>query len=35
MNASIKHFMVSAYCAGWMPAWAVKAAFSVFNLKEE
>ena len=35
MNPGIKSFMISAYCAGWMPEWVVKAAFSIFNLKEE
>ena len=35
MNAGIKNFLVSAYCAGWMPTWAVKAAFLIFKLKEE
>ena len=34
MNAAaIKNFMVSAYCCGWMPAWAVSVAFSIFRLK--
>ena len=32
-RATIKNFMVSAYCAGWMPAWVVSVAFLIFRLK--
>jgi hypothetical protein len=29
----IKRFVMTAYCAGWMPAWVVTAAFRLFKLR--
>ncbi len=35
MKARIKNFVIGAYCAGWLPASVVVAAFAVFKLKAE
>jgi hypothetical protein len=29
----LKKLLISAHCTGWLPAWAVSMAFSIFNLK--
>lgn len=28
-----KTFLISAHCAGWLPAWVVTAAFRIFKLR--
>ena len=33
MRQRLKNYLMNAYCDGWMPAWVVAAAFSVFKLK--
>ncbi len=35
MRTGIKRFVMTAYCAGWMPAWAVSLCFKWFRLKHE
>lgn len=31
----LKRFLISSYCAGWMPAWVVTSAFFIFRLRHK
>ena len=33
MRTKFKSFVMTAYCAGWMPAWVVTTVFFVLRLK--